>query len=332
MITGVNGFIGSHLARALLAEGAQVEGLSREGRPLRYLEALGLTERVVMHRADIVARDSMTDLFASHHYDYVFHLASQSDTWKSTRSPMETFCVNVDGTLNVLEALRKSPSSPRVVVGGSVRVFQYSAVGGPQNRSGTVHPYDASKLAMETMALSYFHAYGIHGAVARNTNIYGPNDLNFSRLVPRIMKGVLTDGGLRLRGDGSLSRDFLYVEDAVDGMIRLAELVDRRPVQGRAFTFATGRNHTIRRLCNVVRACSPRPFELEWDRSSPMKDRQQKPVDVSETKEALGWSSATDLAGGVRKTMSWYRGYLEAARATVEVPEAPPLDGPTGAA
>lgn len=315
IITGVNGFIGSHLAHALVERGAHVEGISR-GTRHPFLGSLGLDGRITVHRADIVAKARVAEIFSRGRYDYVFHLASQSDTWRSTQRPMETFRVNVDGTMNVLEAVRTSRCSPRVVVGGSVRVFQYEALNGhPEAERSRLHPYDASKLAMETMALSYFHAYDIPGAVARNTNIYGPNDLNFSRLIPIIMQGVFRDGRVRLRGDGSLTRDFLYVADAVDGMMRLALHLARDTGHAAAFGFATSRNHTIRRLCQLIRDRSPRHFEMDWDLANPMNDRDQAPQDVSRTREILGWSPTVSLDAGIDHTLRWYGRYLQAGAA-----------------
>ena len=212
LITGVNGFLGSHLARALLNEGAAIHGLTRNPDAPAYLEWENLSEKIMLHAGDIRDSSALENIFSENKFTHVFHLAAESDTWRSAERPRETFETNVGGTLNVLEFCRTQEEKPCIIFGGSVRVFHYQPKSGIRTMNGGgLHAYDASKAMSEMLVGSYLQTYGFPGAIVRNTNLYGENDLNFRRLVPRIMEGVFGKMPLSLQGDGSLQRDFLHV-------------------------------------------------------------------------------------------------------------------------
>lgn len=307
LITGVNGFVGIHLAKMLLSEGAIVEGTAREGSTLAYLRAAGMENTFPLHAVDVTDALLVDKVVRAGSYDVIFHLASQSDTWKSISSPYETMQTNVLGTLNVLESVRKLSRKPRMVLAGTVRAFYNS-----QNEDAVegMHPYDASKTSMESIALSYFNAYDIPGAVAKNTNIYGENDLNFSRLIPLLMKQVLVEKKIKLKGDGSARRDFMHVSDAVNALVTLAEHLDSSTVRGRMFTFATGKAISIREVCAVIKRLAGETISEEFDEHETLVERNQPELSVGRTSNVLGWKSRISFEKGVEQTISWYRDYF----------------------
>lgn len=311
LVTGINGFIGSHLARTLLDKGFEVHGVSRRPGQTPYLKGIPGLERLHLHAGDILDTGFLQELLTHHKFEGIFHLASQSDTWKSAQHPTETWDVNVNGTLHVLETLRKKKIDTRVLVMSSVRVFQNDHVPNGAPELIKLHPYDASKWSAEMIAASYFHTYGMNGAIARSTNVYGPNDYNFARLIPRIMKGVFMDQKIQLRGDGQLKRDFMHVTDVVSGLLAMYEQITSPHVNGKSLTLATGNSHSIREMVNIIEDASGKKTPVEWDETNPMHERDQPLIDVRETEKALGWKAKMDIHAGLRDTTQWYQDYFQ---------------------
>lgn len=307
LITGVNGFIGVNLAHGLIRQGAILEGTSRDPKNMPYVQAASLENRFPIHALDVLDAPAVARLIKKGAYDYVFHLASQSDPRKSVQHPYETIQVNILGTLNLLEAIRLNEKKPKIVLAGTVRAF-YNP--GEDDSKVGLHPYDASKMGMESIAKSYFNACGITGAVAKNTNVFGENDLNFTRLIPTIMKQAFTEGTIRLKGDGKLKRDFMYVGDAVKGMLTLASKLDDPRVKGQSFTFATGKLLMVRDVCATVQGVLKEKVSVEFDESKAFVERNQPALDVSQTKSVLEWTSTTSLEQGMRATSAWYENYF----------------------
>lgn len=306
LITGINGFVGSHLAHTLAQYGANVEGTSRNPRETNYLNAFFEKNKIQVHQMDLRSHEEVKRVL-SQPFDLIFHLASQSDTWNSIHIPRETFETNVNGTLHLLEVLRQQKKAPPIIIAGSVRAFEQPD--GSSVEMAPLHPYDASKLCMQVMALSYFNAYKIRGAIAQNTNVFGPNDLNFRRLIPCILKDVCTQKKALLKGDGSIRRDFLYVKDAVDGLLVLAERVDSHDVNGKCFTFASGDVHTIQDVARVVEKVFPEKVSISFD-GKHFEDRDLSKLDLKETQRVLGWVPHFTLENGLRETAVWYRDYF----------------------
>lgn len=308
LITGINGFIGSHLAKTLHAQGANIEGASRHPASTPILDRYFPTHPFVIHPLELRRAESVQALVKNQTYDTIFHLASQSDTWKSTQMPVETFESNVNGTLSLLDALRVKGANTPLILAGSVRAFE------PLSSTKTdvmapLHPYDASKFCTQVIARSYFNAYGMPGAIAQNTNIFGPNDTNFNRLIPIMMRDLFTKKKIVLKGNGKIKRDFLYVDDAVRGMVLLAENCARKDVNGKAITFASGRLSTIQQIAELVKSAFSFPVEIDFD-GKPFEDRDHPVLDIRTAHELLGWAPDFTLEKGVHETVSWYEKYF----------------------
>lgn len=307
LITGINGFIGVNLAKRLSQLGARVEGTSHHVNDLRYLRAAGLEKAFTVHSIDLREEKPIAELVMSGNFDTIFHLASQSDTWKSIHEPRETFMTNMVGTLNLLEAVRKQTKRSSVVLAGTVRAFYDTNA---TDAGIGLHPYDASKMGMESIATSYFHAYHIPGAVAKNTNVFGENDLNFARLIPLIMKQALSSNEIRLKGNGMLRRDFMYVGDAVDALLTLALNVNHSDVRGKAFTFATGKLFSICEVCAQIQHVLGGKLSIVFDESESLVERNQPTLDLSRATTILEWKSRVSLNEGLSRTIEWYQNYF----------------------
>ena len=242
-----------------------------------------------------------------------FHLAAQAIVVAANRSPLSTFESNIRGTWHLLEACRRTRMMRCVVVASSDKAYgrhdrlpyqeDYPLLG--------IHPYDASKACADILARSYFQTYGLPVSVTRCANLYGGGDLNFSRIVPDTIRAILNDRNPVIRSDGSPVRDYLYVEDAVQGYLALAGQQESANVAGEAFNFGSGRPVSVSELVSKLIALSGRTHlapDVQGQSTPGEIDRQYLASDKA--KQLLGWQARHSLEEGLTQTLRWYENYL----------------------
>jgi CDP-glucose 4,6-dehydratase len=305
LVTGGCGFVGSWLARALVESGANVTCLSRgdwQGSPL---DLLGLGERVRVvggSTTDYTLVARILDEFA---IEVCFHLAAQPLVGVAGQAPLTTFETNIQGTWNVLEACRSSARVRRVIVASSDRAYE-----GHQDVPG-LHPYDASKACADILVRCYFQTYGIAVAATRFVNIYGGGDTHCSRLVPETILAVLRGEPPVIRSDGSPERDFLYIDDAVRGYMRVAECLEWGAT-GQVFDFRANAPISILKLVERIIALSDHP-ELRprvLGTATPPAAVSVRGALGDRARDVLGWAPAVGLDEGLTRTYRWYREHL----------------------
>lgn len=324
LVSGAHGFVGSHLARALLEQGDSVRVLDRPaprladvgGERRSGLDLLGIRDEVELVEADL--RDADAVAKAVEGADSVFHLAAQTIVGVARRSPLETFEVNVQGAWNVFEACR-THGVARVVFASSDKAY------GPSPELPyredfplrPAYPYDASKAAADTIARSYANAYGLPLAVTRFANVYGGGDLNFSRLIPEATVAVLEGRPPVIRSDGSPERDFLHVDDAISAYLAIAGALEDGAA-GEAFNAGGERPHSVREVVELIAAAGSGGIEPDFQGTgNPEGEIDRQFVDSTKLRELTGWRPGVALADGLRRTLEWYREHPEARPAKV---------------
>ena len=320
LVTGGHGFVGSHLARALLGRGDAVRVLDRPapreadvgGERLSGLELLGIGGEVELVEGDLREAEAVADAVAG--CESVFHLAAQTIVGVARSSPVETFEVNVRGAWNVFEACREQAIG-RVVFASSDKAYGASPEL-PYREDfplRAAYPYDASKAAADTIARSYGNAYGLPIAVTRFANVYGGGDLNFSRLIPETVVAVLDGRAPRIRSDGSPERDFLHVDDAVSAYLAIAGALDRGGAAGEAFNAGGERPYAVREVVEAIVAAGGNGVAPDFQgEGSPDGEIDRQFVDSSKLRELTGWAPRVGLEDGLRRTLDWYREHPEA--------------------
>jgi CDP-glucose 4,6-dehydratase len=323
LVSGAHGFVGSHLARALLEWGDAVRVLDRPaprladvgGERLSGLDLLGIRAEVELVEADLRDADAVDAAIAG--VDLVFHLAAQTIVGVARESPLETLEVNVRGAWNVFEACRTHEVG-RILFASSDKAY------GPSPELPyredfplrAVYPYDASKAAADTIARSYATAYGLPLAVTRFANVYGGGDLNFSRLIPETVVAVLDGRPPVIRSDGSPERDFLHVDDAVSAYLAIAVALENGAA-GEAFNAGGERPHSVREVVELIAATAGARIEPDFQgEGNPDGEIDRQFVDSTKLRELTGWRPAVDLEDGLRRTLEWYREHPEARPAT----------------
>jgi CDP-glucose 4,6-dehydratase len=320
LVSGAHGFVGSHLARALLERGEGVRVLDRPapriadvgGERLSGLDLLGVRGEVELVEADL--RDAEAVSAAVVGVDSVFHLAAQTIVGVARESPLATFEVNVRGAWNVFEACR-THEVQRVVFASSDKAYG-SSPELPYREDfplRAAYPYDASKAAADTIARSYANAYGLPLAVTRFANVYGGGDLNFSRLIPETVVAVLDGRAPAIRSDGSPERDFLHVDDAVSAYLAISAALDEGTAAGEAFNAGGERPHPVREVVEAV--CAAAGAEVAPDfrgAGNPDGEIDRQFVDSTKLRELTGWRPRVGLEDGLRRTLEWYRDHPQA--------------------
>lgn len=233
LITGADGFVAAHLIKKLLSLDAVVVATVRHNRPLRTLDLLqdnDSSKQPDMEFCDLLDYDEIRRICDRHQIDTIFHLAATAIVSAAANSPMSTIENNVMGTLNILEVARVSNIS-RVLIASTDKSYGDHATDTYENLPYKesyalrgLDVYSSSKVCADMIAQTYAFQFKLPVMICRSSNIYGPGDLNFTRLIPRTVMRLMSDKPPVINiGNENVLREYIYVEDVVDAYLLLAE-------------------------------------------------------------------------------------------------------------
>jgi CDP-glucose 4,6-dehydratase len=317
-VTGATGFIGSWLVRHLLEQGAYVVVLVRDWDPQSQLIRSGDVNRTRVVNGPLEDYAVLERTINEHETDTVFHLGAQTLVGTALRSPLSTFESNIRGTYNLLEACRvHSGIVQRVVVASSDKA--YGEVEQLPYREDTPlqarNPYDVSKSCPDMIAVSYACSYGLPVAITRCGNVYGGGDLNWSQLVPGVIRDVIDGRRPTLRSDGSYTRDYIFVSDVVKAYVLLAEKISEKGIPGEAFNFGLQSRVTVMEMTQAVLRELGREDLQPIIRNEAKGEIKNQSLDSNKARKLLGWTPSYKLEDGLKETVTWYREFLGHGRA-----------------
>jgi CDP-glucose 4,6-dehydratase len=308
LVTGAMGLVGAPLVKKLLEIGANVFYTCRSFNPNSYFVEQGLDKKTVAAICDLKDYNRVFDVISKYEIEYIFHVAAQPIVETAYYNPKETLNDNILGTINILEAARQYPKIKGVVVASTDKAYGKDCVNAVETQplSGD-HPYDVSKSCTDLIAQMYTRTYGLPVAISRFGNIYGPGDTNWNRIVPGIMKAIVKNVILDIRSDGSFVRDYVFVNDVVDGYILLAEKINE--IKGEAFNFSTGYNFSVLDLIKNI------PSTVGGECGYRIINNQKNEIPVQslsfvKAQKKLGWKSNYTFEEGINKTFIWYKNYF----------------------
>lgn len=313
LVTGATGLLGSWLTRSLLEDKATVVALVRDWTPQSEFIRQHLMRRCQVVRGDVTDRAIVERTLGEYEVDTVFHLAAQTIVGIANRNPISTFETNIAGTYRLLEACRRTPTVKSIVVASSDKAYgqQEELPYTEDARLEGRHPYDVSKSCADLIAKSYAHTYNLPVVITRCGNLYGGGDLNWNRIVPGTIRSISLGQRPVVRSDGSPKRDYLYVEDAVNGYRLAAEKMANDPsLAGEAFNFSPGAPLQAIEIVNLIlRLMESRlkPKVLATSRNE-IHDQYLTSFKAS---SRLGWRAKHSMIEGLRKTIAWYEELLD---------------------
>lgn len=303
VVTGGAGFIGSNT----------VDELVRRGLSVVVLDDLssGKEENLAEVRNKItLIKGSITDIEvvrkAMHEAEYVLHLAARTSVPRSVKDPLETNKVNIDGTLNVLIAARDAKVK-RVVFAASSSAYGETPTLPKSEimQPAPLSPYGVTKYVGELYAQTFGRCYGLENVSLRYFNIFGPRQdpgSPYSGVLARFCTAFLEDAQPVIFGDGQQTRDFTYVENAVQANLLACEAPN---VSGKVFNVGTGNRFSLSQTIALLNKLSGKHLEAKYEaaREGDIRDSQ---ADISQARELLGYDPEVGFEEGLRRTFEWY--------------------------
>ena len=301
VVTGGAGFIGSHLTETLLARGETV----------RVVDSL-ITghKRNLQPGAEFVEGD-LADLDFAHRSlagaDYVLHQAAIPSVPKSVKDPVSSNRANIDGTLNVLVAARDAKVK-RLVFAASSSAYGNAAALPKREDMGTapLSPYALQKVVGEQYLQMFTALYGLETVATRYFNVFGPRQdpgSPYSGVISLFITHLLAGKAPKIYGDGGQTRDFTYVANVVDGVLRACKADG---ASGQVINVATGGRISLNELFTTLRTIIGAKVEPEYlpERAGDVRDSQ---ADIGKAQRILGYSPVVPFEEGLRRTVDWYR-------------------------
>ncbi len=294
-VTGASGFVGSHLVERLLECGAKVSVLVNPDEPMENIQSKKDKLDGVFIQ-DIKNGDAVAKILSDSLPDVVYHLAAICSVPYSKEYPVKTFGVNFNGTLNILESVRKNGKG-RVVYISSAEIYDISS--SPIDEDYGVFPdspYAASKAAADYLAISYYKTYGTRVSILRPFNVYGPG--NRKNVIFKFIRAALRNEDIIVEG-GDQIRDFTYLDDFIEVLL----LAGENMVDGEIFNIGSGESITIKELADKIVDMVRSQSKIIIGNKRDVESRDLV-CDYGKIHKALGWKPQVGLEEGLKRTIN----------------------------
>ena len=300
LVTGGAGFIGSNLVNELIQKGCNVvviDDLS-SGKKER------VNQNAKFYKKDI-RKKTIAGIFKKEKPQIIFHLAAKPLVDEAYKNPFEAIEVNIMGTVNVLEVCRQQKNVESIIVVSSDKAYGKSKEL-PYKETFSLkgdHPYDVSKSSADLIAQAYFLTYGLPILITRFSNVFGPGDNNFSRIIPGIMDAIIKKKKFLIRSDGKMVREYTYVEDIVDGCIKLACYKKKF---GEAFNFGSQNIFSVIGIVNKIEKITGKKINYKILNVAKNEIPKQY-LDWTKARKVLNWEPKITFEDGIKKTFNWFK-------------------------
>lgn len=307
LITGAAGFIGSHVTDRLLQEGHSVTGIDNfdpyydEAVKRKNISGALLNERFRLFEVDITEKESLSKIFEENSFDIVIHLAAKAGVRPSIANPGEYFKVNLEGTFNLLESMKKQESKKLIFASSSSVYGNNKKVPFSESDSvdNPISPYAASKKAAELLCYTYHHLYNINVFCLRFFTVYGPRqrpDLAIHKFINKIVYNEAID----VYGDGTTARDYTYIDDIVQGVCNAADLVKGYNI----FNLGESRTISLHDMISTIESVLNKKAIIK---RLPMQpgDVDLTNADITKSKAILKYNPSWGFREGIDAFINW---------------------------
>lgn len=311
-ITGHEGFLGSNMTKTLFECGAIVTGIDPNTRRKHTIFSKQDYKKFKTIQGSVADYCLILKILKDSKIQHVFHLGAEAIVGVCNKYPLKCFHANVEGTWKLLEACRQYGKVKTIVIASSDKAYGSHKVLPYKEDASLIgdHPYDVSKSCADLIAHTYYHTYKLPVAITRCGNIYGPGDFNFSRIVPDAIRCAVKGETLLIRSDGKFTRDYVYVDDIVNGYAMLAEKLQKKRLSGESFNFSYENPVNVLDIIKMIFNALGRKADYRILNQAVYEIRHQY-LASGKARKFLGWKPEYNLEEGVRKTVDWYKGYFD---------------------
>ncbi|MBX3332139.1 MAG: GDP-mannose 4,6-dehydratase [Nitrospira sp.] len=311
LVAGATGFFGGWLVRRLLTCGAHVVALIRSHKPHSQFFMESLDRQTQVEWGSVDDPSVIERIFQRYPIDSFFHAAYGADVHRVLEEPLECFKSSALSTWQILDFLRTNRPDCITVISSTDKVYGRQPIPYREDMAlKPLHPYEVAKVSQDYAAQCYGKIFKCPVAVTRCGNFFGGYDFNFTRLIPGVVQNLLQGKAPILRSNGRFTRDFLYIEDAVDAQLLLAQRLSENPaLYGEAFNFSYGQPievlDIVKRICQLLDATVDPVINENGTAEIP-----EILLSSDKAKHLLGWKPSHDLFTALERTTNWYREYF----------------------
>lgn len=322
LVTGINGFVGGNLCKGLIKNGAEVFGLIRNKNYQTILYYENLDKKIKIFEGDLCDKDLFSRIISEEQINNIFHLAAQVEVGVGISNPYLTFESNIRGTYSLLEACRLFPNNlESIIIASSDKSYgSYPVDMMPYKEDYPLlpkFPYDTSKACADLVAQSYANdIYKLPIIVTRFCNIYGPGQLNFSAVIPDGIRSALKYSTFIPRSDGTMTRDFLHVDDVTDLYLLMGKHLAHNPIiRGEIFNAGPNDPVSVKEILEMIFLIANNDEDYQ-NILNQMKDKKPSGeidyqcMDFEKVNKYFDWSPSINLDKGMKNTFNWFKDYL----------------------
>ena len=313
LVTGCTGLLGSWVTESLLNAGSNVVGLIRDRVPGSRLTQNYLVDRINMVSGEVEDFLLLQRVLNEYQIQTVFHLAAQTIVGIANQSPLSTFESNIRGTWHLLEACRQTSWVEAVIVASSDKAYGEHTQLPYEEDTPLIgrHPYDVSKSCADLLSQAYAKTYQLPVCITRFGNLFGGGDLNFNRLIPGTIRSVTRNEPPVIRSDGQFSRDYIYVEDAAQAYLLIAETMGcNSALHGEAFNFSYEAPLTAGQVVDQILEQMGRQDLKPNILGTVSNEIPHQYLNSHKAREKLEWQPLFNFDEGLRRTIRWYADWL----------------------
>ena len=307
LVTGGFGLLGKPLVQKLVKLKNNVIILEKKSSDrVKFLK----TKPKKIIAGNFLNKDLIGQIIKKYKINVIFHLGAITQVLDSLKDPYKTHQINVMGTINFLENIRKINDKIIFIYSSSDKAYgelnnrrEYKET----DRLQSIYPYDVSKSASDLICQSYAKTYSLTAGIVRCGNIYGPGDFNFKRLIPEVILSSIKNKRFTVRSSGKSTRDYVYVEDVVNAYISLMNKLIRSPNQIKIYNVSSKFNYSVIEVVNMILKKMDcfhlKPIILNTSK----KEINFQRLNYLKIKKELNWKPKTDIKLGLNKTIKWYK-------------------------
>ncbi len=325
LITGINGFVGSNLAKSLVRKGAIIFGLIRNSNPKTLLFYENINDRITLINGSITKLSLLKRIIVEEGIQNIFHLAAQVEVGIARKYPYVTMETNIRGTYTLLESISSSSNQiESIIIASSDKAYgTYPKDKLPYRENYPLkaeHPYDVSKACADMISNTFSkEPFNLPILITRFSNIYGPGQLNFSALIPDCIRAALGFGKFVPRTNGNHYRDFLFIDDVIKLYLKMSESIsESKLLRGEVFNAGSNKPINIKSLIfKIFKIINNQDFlndfkdTVSFPNSNCKGEILIQQMDYKKVEKYFKWEPQVELEQGIQISAEWYMSYMQ---------------------